>query len=369
MIVDDEYNIRDGLVNVVSWKDHQVEVIGEAVDGQDALQKLTYLNPDIIITDIQMDNMNGLDFAEKVRIENPHIKVVILSGFDEFEYAKRGIEMKVSAYLLKPILPNELIETINSVIKEIQDQNRIREKMSSMEEELLENRAILQERLLDDLINGRISSTEELLQRSEFLNIQFTKEYYTCFIFNMDGYYELSVTHSQKELRILILSIKRIVLEIFSHGMEANTFVDNGDNIISIIGQNSGKDKKALDVIYKSVDRIRESIHHLLGVTVTVGCGGVPEGILNIRKAYLEAQRALDYKVIIGNDCVIHIDDVVSLNGNRFLYPADKEQRIIQSIIGQDILGIREGSNECFIELVEQSYQKNRWKIAVMQQY
>lgn len=136
MIVDDEYNIRDGLVNVIRWKDYNVQVVGEASNGLMALEKFKELLPDIVITDIHMDEMNGLEFAEKARQEKPDVKVIILSGYDEFEYAKKAIEIKVFSYILKPVLPEELIEIVQKLISEMEENRKIRMRIDSLEEEL-----------------------------------------------------------------------------------------------------------------------------------------------------------------------------------------------------------------------------------------
>lgn len=142
MVVDDEYNIRDGLVNVIPWKDCDIEVVGEASNGLIALEKFKKLLPDIVITDIHMDEMNGLEFAEKARQEKPDVRIIILSGYDEFEYAKKAIEIKVYSYILKPVLPEEIIQIVQKLICEIEEDRKIRQRINSLEEVLKSNRLI-----------------------------------------------------------------------------------------------------------------------------------------------------------------------------------------------------------------------------------
>jgi two-component system, response regulator YesN len=111
-------------------------VVGEASNGVEALEKFKILLPDIVITDIHMDEMNGLEFAEKARQEKPDVKVIILSGYDQFEYAKKAIEIKVFSYILKPVLPEELVEIVQKLIFEMEEDRRIRLRLDSLEEEL-----------------------------------------------------------------------------------------------------------------------------------------------------------------------------------------------------------------------------------------
>jgi len=105
LIVDDEFNIRDGLANSVPWKDIGVEVVGTASDGREALELAGRVNPDIVISDISMAGMNGLEFIGSLLEIQNHVRFIILSGYSEFDYAIRAIELHVDSYLLKPVLP------------------------------------------------------------------------------------------------------------------------------------------------------------------------------------------------------------------------------------------------------------------------
>jgi len=117
MIVDDEYNIREGLVNAVPWDSIGVKVVAQAQDGTEALDLARSTRPDVVITDISMDEMDGLEFAEALLAERPLTKVIILSGYSEFAYAQRAVALRVWAYLLKPVGPDELLEKVGAAIQ------------------------------------------------------------------------------------------------------------------------------------------------------------------------------------------------------------------------------------------------------------
>lgn len=127
MVVDDEYNIRRGLVTSVDWASIQVQVVAEARDGQEALEQARLHRPDLVVTDISMDDMDGLTFTEALLKERPRTKVLILSGFGEFGYAQRALELKVSSYLLKPVTPEDLLAKVAEAIEVLEkerDQSR-----------------------------------------------------------------------------------------------------------------------------------------------------------------------------------------------------------------------------------------------------
>ena len=112
MIVEDEELLRMGLVTCVDWADLGYEIIGEAGDGEKALKLVEQNLPDVIITDIKMPRLNGIDMAEKLKADYPGIRIVVISGYDEFEYARRALKMGVSEYILKPINLEQLKKTV-----------------------------------------------------------------------------------------------------------------------------------------------------------------------------------------------------------------------------------------------------------------
>ena len=115
MIVDDEYFVRKGIIESISWAEYDVEICGEASDGSHALSLLPDLRPDCILTDIRMGEMDGLSFIEEARKLLPDTIFVILSGYDDFEYARKAISLGVSEYLLKPVGAEELIKVIRKI--------------------------------------------------------------------------------------------------------------------------------------------------------------------------------------------------------------------------------------------------------------
>ncbi|MEG1441092.1 MAG: response regulator, partial [Oscillospiraceae bacterium] len=108
VIVEDEYYIRMGLVNAVEWRENGFEIVGEAEDGKKGIEIIKETKPDIVITDIRMPIMDGLEMLNTLKSEN--IEFIILSGYEDFIYAKKALENGVSKYLIKPIDENELLQ-------------------------------------------------------------------------------------------------------------------------------------------------------------------------------------------------------------------------------------------------------------------
>lgn len=118
LIVDDELIIREGLKNNIDWTSHGISFIDTARSGEQALEKFEKTPFDIVITDIKMPKMSGLELADSLRHISPETKIILLSGFAEFEYAQQAIKLNVLAYLLKPVNIDEMEELIEKLVKE-----------------------------------------------------------------------------------------------------------------------------------------------------------------------------------------------------------------------------------------------------------
>lgn len=116
LIVEDERWEREGLVDFLDWKSYGIEICGTACDGKEGLEMAINLKPHIIITDIKMTIMGGLEMSKEIRAIMPEVNIIILTGYDNFKYAKEAINFRAFSYLLKPIDEEECIEVIKRVV-------------------------------------------------------------------------------------------------------------------------------------------------------------------------------------------------------------------------------------------------------------
>ncbi len=139
-LVEDEIIMREGIKNNIQWEKEGFIFAGEASDGELAFPMIQECKPDILITDIKMPFMDGLELSRLVRQEFPDIKIIILSGYDEFEYAKEAISIGVTEYLVKPISGAQLLETVKKVEKQVlegQEKERFIENLEKQQEEIV----------------------------------------------------------------------------------------------------------------------------------------------------------------------------------------------------------------------------------------
>lgn len=133
LIVDDEDTIVRGLIKIMPWEKYNCEVVGAAENGEDAIKMIRKIKPDILFTDISMPQVDGLNMIEAIRKEYPNMQISILSGYSEFDYAKRAIALGVVRYILKPSTYDELEESLSTMINNIKEQERISQAVAEAE--------------------------------------------------------------------------------------------------------------------------------------------------------------------------------------------------------------------------------------------
>ena len=180
-LVEDEAVIRRGIKNKIPWEAEGFEFAGEASDGELAYPLIRKTKPDIVITDIKMPFMDGLELASIIRKELPDTKIIILSGYNEFEYAKKAISIGVTDYELKPISSEKLLETIRKVgnmVREEQAQKQLLEKYRKDNQENLE----LEKARLFYALTDNSMSTAEILDWGRQLGLDLTASFYTVIL-------------------------------------------------------------------------------------------------------------------------------------------------------------------------------------------
>jgi two-component system response regulator YesN len=183
--VEDEIVTREGIRDNVDWKANGFEFCGEASDGEMALPLLQTTKPDVLITDIKMPFMDGLQLCKIVRERMPRIKIIILSGHDEFEYAQKAIELGVTEYLLKPVTVNNMQQALKKIAVQIEKERKELEILNKLHEQVEENRVTLRERLLQKLVVGAVSSTEAI-EEGQLLGLDLIARYYLVVILKIE---------------------------------------------------------------------------------------------------------------------------------------------------------------------------------------
>ncbi|MDY3854301.1 MAG: response regulator [Butyribacter sp.] len=185
-LVEDEIVIRNGIKNSIEWEKEGYEFVGEASDGELALPMILKEKPDIVITDIRMPFMDGLEMSKLVKQELPDIKILILSGYDEFEYAKEAIKIGVTEYMLKPISSAKLLETLKEVSKQILAEREEKKLKKLYVQEMQENVELKKMKFFGQLISGELSFADAVNMGKEY-NMNLSAQLYKIILFKFSS--------------------------------------------------------------------------------------------------------------------------------------------------------------------------------------
>ena len=183
-LVEDEKIMREGIKNNIDWEKEGFSFVGGAGDGELAYPLIQKTQPDILITDIKMPFMDGLELSRLVKQEMPNIKIIILSGYDEFDYAKEAISIGITDYLVKPLSGAQLLEAVKAVGEKVKEYKRQQEFLETFERERQENIQLEKQKFFQKLVSGR-QPVSALLKEGRDTGLDLTANRYNILLFQV----------------------------------------------------------------------------------------------------------------------------------------------------------------------------------------
>ncbi|HHV98398.1 MAG TPA: response regulator [Clostridiaceae bacterium] len=326
LIVDDEPVVRNGIKNTIDWNKAGFEFVGDCENGREAIEAVDALQPDVVLTDIYMPFVDGLELARYISEKFPHIKVIILTGYDDFEYAQQAVKLKVYDFLLKPITANELRKILEKVKNDLDIEAKKAEELNKLKLQLRESMPILRERFLERLVSGHLRAGE-LDEKLNLFGINFSGSEFISLVVDVDEYGKLGKMQEKAEDELLLFAVFNISEEIVSREKRGIVFQNRNNNIVIIL---SGKTPLSVkETAIRLADEIRQSVEKFLGFTITIGIGVVCSSLMDINRSYKGALSALDYRFVLGKNKVINITDMEHNNTEFSLHKMQWEKKII----------------------------------------
>ncbi|OQY32833.1 MAG: hypothetical protein B6241_09965 [Spirochaetaceae bacterium 4572_59] len=228
LIVDDEHYVIEGLKKHIDWQRLGLNIIGEASDGQSGYEKAMILHPDIIITDIYMPEMDGLEMISRLKEEGLSSYCIVYSGYDDFEYAKQSISCGVLDYLLKPSFNEEIEETLDTTAKRFRKERNNRLEIEKIRSRFEENKKMLLPQFVWELLTGRYPDNEECRERSDILGLNISgKSWFVMGLALLNTFKKFSTVSIEEQFLILyqIISTAEKVLpeKTISSGFHENS--------------------------------------------------------------------------------------------------------------------------------------------------
>jgi two-component system response regulator YesN len=312
MIVDDEMSTRTGLRDYIDWSSYGIEVVGEATNGESGLALYKELLPHIVITDIKMPNMNGIEFAKHLREEDANVKIVFISGYDDVDYLKSAMKMDAIDYILKPIDRKELGAVFNKISRLADSEKQQRELMSQMTAKLYQSVPLLKEKFLLRLIMERENNNIELESQINFLELDLPLEAeYGVSVISMDDRELLFERLSQKEIELISFSIQNICQETIDRYMQSYVFEYRKGMFAAIL---SFRVESEVELLYEMLtdlkDKLDDFLIKFMRISVSIGVGNSVRHLGKLRQSFVQAEDALQQKLFLGKNQLIRVDQL-----------------------------------------------------------
>ena len=295
-LAEDEFIIREGIKNNIDWQANGYEFCGEASDGELAFPLIQKTRPDILITDIKMPFVDGLALSRLVKKELPETEIIILSGYEEFDYAKEAIQIGVARYLLKPINGETLLQEIDSVAEIILGKQKEKEIREKYQKEMEENSLRDQMDLFQHLVTGDCSM-EELLSVAGKLDLKIMAPWYSIVLLKIQSmkhdYEEYSGSIVVVDERIVKLAEPEHVL-IFDRALEGRAFLFKADS-----------EEELLAYQKEYLGDVKEVLSGYANLRYFGGIGTPVNRLREIPASFEDASHAFAHRYLVAESCIL----------------------------------------------------------------
>lgn len=322
-LVDDEDEIRNNIIAKVSWEDNGIQICGDASNGREALDRIAEACPDIMLVDIRMPIMDGLELIESVSRNYANIKTIILSGFDDFSYAQKALRLGADDYLLKPCKPQDIISSVKKVFVALEEEKAHRVLLTRSNDQLKETLPLAKEKFLVNLISREYFDTDYIYGKLKTLGIQWTYGFFSVAVIRLTDFLRDADEFNLNGTSPVI--IINCINETLSPFFMVETFQNSNDIVMIINKANSDK-------IVSCLSLLLDKLHSVLNINFSMGLGRITEDITKLHLCYIEAVKAVKASVMIGLNSLICFESIPKMYTDNTVYPFMVEKKILDLI-------------------------------------
>lgn len=351
MIIDDNHLSAEGINKNISWSSLNLEVYSIEYDALSALEVIDQQKIDIVISDIQMPGINGLELSKKILENSSTTKIILVSAYDKFEYAKEGLRLGVFDYIEKPINYTYLIEIIQNAITQIDvvDYHNI----------LLEkSRPAIISNFFSTLINYPFDEDlYSLTNYPDYLGIRVNYNFYTVIVISIENFSSIKDQYGIHKYHLELLQLQENINKMVQ-SYDLHYVLNDLHQLVCILGHNNHSKKDFHKSIHHLTHSISVSNDNSL-IEVNLGIGTVAKNIWDIHISYKSSCRALDHRFFYPQKKIFDAQDSVEKNFSIHLFSENKENQLIQFICKKDYNAITLWLHEFIDELPIYYHTKN----------
>lgn len=303
IMVDDEEDVRVSIEKKVDWNALGFELVGSVSNGEEALELTEHMHVDVVLTDIKMPFMDGLELCAKVKENYKNTKVVLYSGFDEFELAREAVHLEAEEYLLKPIGAKDLEDVFRKIKDHLDKELDERTNLKKLNDYYNASLPMMREQLLGGLLEGKFSEEQAQLMITSY-GMDCSLPVYSVALLEGD-FDKNNDDFQQRQLRMI--SLRNLAREYLDENIKSYIFMYLGN--VAVIARMQSADE--MNEFVYHVNQVCKMGSRMLNMDVDAGIGHAYSGLSQINQSYVEARNALDYR-ILGEERgqTIYINDV-----------------------------------------------------------
>ncbi|GIO90882.1 MULTISPECIES: response regulator [Paenibacillus] len=347
LLVDDERIILDGISRMVDWSAYQTELAGTAQNGIQAYEKIVSDSPDIVVCDIRMPGLDGLELVAKTYASHPHIKFVLLSGFGEFEYANRAMQYGVKHYLLKPTDESKIGEALQEVTFDLADHRRKEAFIQDMKHRFEKVLPHVKEQVLKEFVTNKTYGHNDLEEYRRLFQYDFDRPV-QLLLFQLEG--EADYEH--------LFAVKNIAEDLLDTTLLSTTI---GPHVLVLIEERPGLQ------LHDRIQDIRCTFKQYYKLDVTVAISD-PGPVTLARKLYRDTLQCLNYRFYLDESGIITTNDTLQSEDDSGAFSFD-EQRLCMPVRSGHHQEARQALNEFIHELKRAQLSIEMTKSHAISQY
>ena len=321
LLVDDEILVRDAIRRNIDWQKLGYELAGDCQNGKEAIEFVQEHPVDLVLTDICMPYVDGMELSHYLHDHCPEVKIIIFSGFGEFEYAKKAIQYNVSEYLLKPVTAVELTEVLKNMYQTLETARQEEMKLQMLtrdSKEYKKNEQLIRSQALSSLVTGS-KEPETCVKQMEELGIFLKAPEYRIAVVEIDiysGLYEQSLSQRQ-ESALMAFVVYNISDEVVRKHGAGIVYQEANSRIGILFQQNSTRD--AFDSLGEVCREIKEKVYESMMLELSIAIGPRVRKLEKLHFSYDEAEKALDYRYLLGGNLLLDLEKEENFGKEVFL--------------------------------------------------
>ncbi len=344
LLVDDEVLVREAISENIKWEELGYELAGNCQNGKEAMEFLEKNSVDVVLTDICMPYVDGMELSEFVFRHFKNINIIIFSGFDDFEYAKKAIKYNVEEYLLKPVTALELSKVLTDLKDKMDKKKNETEKYIMLYETYNKNKLLIKSKAIDDLIKGSKTEEENRKALRENNIILDASDYRVAIVeIDLNSEVDKGEEHMKQYSSLMTFAVYNICDEILQQYQAGLSCLGNDNRVFILFKTN--RPKASGQEIKSICTEISSKIRQFMKLGVTIGIGRNVKDPRDIHKSYEEAEYSMKYQYLFWESSIIDMEDIIK---NR----ESKEDIALEEQIDSLVLAIKINDRQSIDDLL-----------------